>query len=200
MLKGGMQESHEQDGAEPDGRPTGRGRRREALQALQASLFARMEAASNEELLARRLAVAIGEVRCLINLAEAGEIIPMSSIAAPTRVPLTRPWYLGLVNIRGSLVGIVDPAALAGGEPQTVVRDSRVLVFAPSLAPNCGLLLSSVMGLRHLSEMQKISIDDDKKAELIGVIGRYKDRDGTEWEEIGLATLLQDTAFLNVGR
>ena len=135
----------------------GRSRRREGLRAFQASLLARMDAASNEALLARRLAVTIGRCHCLINLAEAGEILPLSSLAVPTRVPLTQHWYLGLVNIRGSLVGIVDLEALAGREPQAQEPGCRVLVFAPGLAPNCALLLSSVMGLRHLSEMARIS-------------------------------------------
>lgn len=116
------------------------------------------------------------------------------------RVPLTQSWYLGLVNVRGNLVGIVDLAALAGLEPQAPDRDTRVLVFAPSLAAGCGLLLSAVLGLRHLSEMSQISKNDDEESELIGVIGCYKDKHGTEWREIGLAALLNDASFLNIGR
>lgn len=175
-------------------------RRREGLQAFQNSLFARMEAASSADLQSRRLAVNIGGVPCLLNLTEAGEILPVSSLAPLTPVPLTQPWYLGLVNIRGSLVGIVDLAAQAGRERQVPDRDSRVLVFAPTLAPNCGLLLSSVMGLRHLSEMSEIQNKNDDESEFIGVVGRYRDGEGTEWNEIGLATLLNVPAFLHIGR
>ncbi|MBP0600483.1 chemotaxis protein CheW [Herbaspirillum sp. LeCh32-8] len=177
-----------------------RSRRREGLQAFQNSLFARMDAASSEDLQSRRLAVNIGGVLCLINLAEAGEIVPLSSLSAPMSVPLTQPWYLGMVNIRGNLVGIVDLAAQAGRERQVPDRDSRVLVFAPALSPNCGLLLSSVMGLRQLSEMHVIQKKLNEETELIGIVERYKDRGGTEWNEIGLATLLNDAAFLQIGR
>jgi twitching motility protein PilI len=174
--------------------------RGEGLQAFQVSLLARMEAASSEELQARRLAVTIGETHCLIRLAEAGEILPLSSLPIPTRVPLTQPWYLGLVNIRGNLVGIVDLAVLAGRDPQSRERGSRVLAFSPNLAPNCGLLLSSILGLRHLSEMTQVSSDEQKKIDLLGVVERYRDREGTEWSEIGLATLLKESAFLHIGR
>lgn len=176
------------------------GRKEGGLQAFQASLLARMEAASSEELQARRLAVTIGTAHCLIRLADAGEILPLSSLPAPVRVPLTQPWYLGLVNLRGNLVGIVDLAVLSGCEAQARERDSRVLVFSPALAPNCGLLLSSVLGLRHISEMTQISNNYDDENELIGVIGRYKDKAGTEWSEIGLAALLKEAAFLHIGR
>ena len=176
------------------------GRKGGGLQAFQASLLARMEAASSEELQARRLAVTIGQAHCLIRLSDAGEILPLSSLPAPMRVPLTQPWYLGLVNLRGNLVGIIDLAALSGCEAQARERDSRVLVFSPALAPNCGLLLSSVLGLRHISEMTQISKNNDAKNELIGIVGRYKDKAGIEWSEIGLATLLKEAAFLHIGR
>lgn len=179
----------------------GAGKKSGGLQAFQASLLARMEAASSEELQARRLAVTIGRFHCLIRLAEAGEILPLSSLPVPMRVPLTQPWYLGLVNLRGNLVGIVDLAVLSGGEAQARERESRVLVFSPALAPNCGLLLSSVLGLRHISEMAQMEKShDDVEKELIGIVGRYQDKTGTEWNEIGLAMLLKETAFLHIGR
>lgn len=175
-------------------------RRREGLEAFQSSLFARMETACSQTLQARRLAVSIGDEHCLINPAEAGEILALSSLPAPTRVPLTRPWYLGLLNIRGSLVGIVDLAVLAGAAPQAHRRDSRVLVFAAAIAPNCGLLLSAVMGLRDISEMKEMSKNYERKTQLAGIVRRYKDGAGTEWSEIGLAALLNEAAFLHVGR
>ncbi|WDZ95358.1 chemotaxis protein CheW [Herbaspirillum sp. WKF16] len=175
-------------------------RRREGLEAFQASLFARMDAACCEQLQARRLAVLIGDRHCLLNPAEAGEILALGGLPAPTHVPLTRAWYLGLLNIRGNLVGVADLAALAGAAPQARGRDSRVLVFAPGLAPNCGLLLSSVLGLRDISEMTQISKTYESKTELAGIVRRYKDTAGTEWNEIGLAALLSDAAFLHVGR
>lgn len=179
----------------------GPGKKSGGLQAFQASLLARMEAASSEELQARRLAVTIGRFHCLVRLAEAGEILHFSSLPVPMRVPLTQPWYLGLVNLRGNLVGIVDLAALSGEEPQARERESRVLVFSPALAPNCGLLLSSVLGLRHISEMAQIEKNHDAAPKgLVGVVGHYQDKSGTEWSEIGLATLLKEAAFLQIGR
>ncbi len=79
-----------------------------------------------QERLARRLAEAAGAERrgllgfqCgghnwLIELAEAGEILPPPPLSA---VPLTRPWFRGLANVRGSLYGVVDFAAFNGQPP-----------------------------------------------------------------------------------
>ena len=73
-----------------------------------------------QERLARRLAEASGAERrgllgfqCggdnwVIELAEAGEILPPPPLST---VPLTRPWFRGLANVRGTLYGVVDFAA-----------------------------------------------------------------------------------------
>ena len=50
---------------------------------------------------ATHLALMIGEDRYLVELAEAGEIVPMPS-ASIMQVPLTRDWFLGVVNVRGA--------------------------------------------------------------------------------------------------
>ena len=52
-----------------------------------------------------RLAVRIGEDRYLLDMAVAGEIV---SLPAGCAVPWTKPWYRGLANVRGRLVGVVD--------------------------------------------------------------------------------------------
>lgn len=172
----------------------------EGLQAFQASLLERMEAASSEQSYTRRLAVLIGDVPCLVNLAEAGEIIPLSTLDKVTRVPLTLPWYLGLANIRGNLVGIADLAMLAGAPPQVAAPASRVLVLSPTLAPNCGLLLASVMGVRQISDMKEISKASDGNLQMPGVMRHHKDSEGTEWQELSLVSLLSDDRFLHIGR
>ena len=60
---------------------------------------------------AHQLGVEIGGVRYLLDLLEAGEIVPVPALAS---VPLTQPWYLGLANVRGNLVGVVDLARYLG--------------------------------------------------------------------------------------
>src|SRR3972149_1323771 len=50
----------------------------------------------------------------LIRLDDAGEVLPLPEV---TPVPLTRPWFLGLANIRGNLAGVVGFAAFMGEPP-----------------------------------------------------------------------------------
>ncbi len=170
----------------------------EDLQSFQVSLLARMAARATDSLPARRLAVGIGAHACLIALDQAGEILPLRQQL--THVPSTRPWFRGLLNIRGNLVGVADLAAMAGAPLLPAGTDSHVLVMASSLAPQCGLLVSQVHGLRDISEMLRISNNNEIENDLHGVIGRYKDKGGMVWAELDLARLSQDPAFLQIGR
>ncbi|WP_075259597.1 chemotaxis protein CheW [Herbaspirillum camelliae] len=174
-------------------------RSRESLQSFQASLIERMQACDHESQSSRRLAVAIGAQACLIPLSHTSEIVPLDNQAL-TPVPATRPWFLGLLNLRGNLVGIADLAALSGAPAQATGPGSHALVLAPALAAQCGLLISAVLGLRDISEMTPISKNDEGRIELPAVNGRYKDKGGTCWDELDLAALAKHEAFLQVGR
>ena len=55
-------------------------------------------------------------------------------------MPLTQDWFLGLTNIRGNLVSVVDLARFQGLRPTAVDKESRIVGFGPSLSFNGGLL------------------------------------------------------------
>ncbi|RYE95481.1 MAG: chemotaxis protein CheW, partial [Oxalobacteraceae bacterium] len=77
----------------------------------------------------------------------------MTTVGAITRVPLTADWFLGLSNLRGNLISVVDLARFQGLDPAVIDKDSRIVAFAPALGFNCGLLVSRVLGLRNIAGM-----------------------------------------------
>jgi twitching motility protein PilI len=90
-------------------------------------------------------------------LAPLGQIAEVLEPAADlTAVPGTRPWLLGVANNRGTLLPIIDLAALVfGGTPAR--RDSdRILAVRQSAVP-CGFLVSEVIGIRHFETAARIS-------------------------------------------
>ncbi|HZG19579.1 MAG TPA: chemotaxis protein CheW [Herbaspirillum sp.] len=174
-------------------------RPREGLEQFQASLLARMAASAHESMQSRRLAVAMGSRRCLVPLSQAGEIVPLAGRTI-TPVPATRSWFRGLLNIRGNLIGLADLIGLAGAPAQPVVAGSHALLLAPGVAPQCGLLVSAVLGLRDISEMVRISKNVEDGIRILGVNRRYKDGSGQQWDELDLAQVSRDSSFLQVGR
>ena len=158
--------------------------RRTRLRQYQVQLLERMQAARNNAgARINQLGVMIGPERFLLDLTQVGEIVPVPSI---TLVPLTQPWYLGLANIRGNLISVIDLARYQLQSETAIGSDSRVVTFAGALGFNCGLLVSRVYGLRHAGDMEAIG-------------DRLRDADANEWTPLDIAALVRDTRFLHVG-
>lgn len=168
--------------------------RRARLRQYQQQLLERVQAArTSSGARANQLGVEIGGMRYLLDLLEAGEIVPVPAL---TRVPLTQPWYLGLANIRGNLVGVVDlaaylgqPAALAGAQG-TPSAGARIVTLAPALGVPCGLLATRVVGLRDATDMAQVRHPEGDK---------LVDADGLDWTPLALAELVREERFLQVG-
>jgi twitching motility protein PilI len=158
--------------------------RRTRLRQYQVQLLERMQAARNNAgARVNQLGVQMGPERFLLDLTQVGEIVPVPSI---TVVPLTQPWYLGLANVRGNLISVIDLARYQNNAETAIGSDSRIITFANGLGFNCGLLVSRVYGLRHAAGMESSG-------------ERLRDADAIEWTPLDLAALVSDTRFLHVG-
>lgn len=169
--------------------------RRTRLREFQTQLVERMHAArSGVDTRVNQLGVMIGQARYLLSLKEAGEIVSVGSI---TEVPLTQDWFLGLLNVRGNLISVIDFARFQGHAPTPIDKECRIVSFAPSLSFNCGLLVSRVLGLRNVAQMELQATSDAAAAPWSAQ--RYLDQDAQVWTELNLALVVQDQQFLHVG-
>ncbi|MBC3935162.1 chemotaxis protein CheW [Undibacterium sp. CY7W] len=143
-----------------------------------------------------QLGVLIGGVHYLLDLREAGEIV---SVGTLTEVPLTRDWYKGVSNIRGNLTSVVDLPRFQGSEPTPLDASCRIVGFASVLAFNGGLLVSQVLGLRNVAEMEVV-VNEPGAADGRAWLPRsFRDSEGRIWHELSLAALVQDQDFLHIG-
>ncbi|WP_051516776.1 chemotaxis protein CheW [Herbaspirillum sp. RV1423] len=164
------------------------------LHEFQARLLERMNAARDGSgMRESRLGVMVGDRRCLLDLREAGEIVSLMPV---TKVPLTKDWYLGLANVRGNLIGVVDLDRFLGGELQAPGKENRVIVVSGALSVTSGFMVSRVLGLRHIQEMTLRKDDKNASADAKNC---YLDGDRNEWTEISLAGIVGDPRFLHVG-
>ena len=169
--------------------------RRQRLRQFQENLAERMQAAraetgANEN----RLGIVIGQTRWLLDLSEVGEIVPVTTI---TKVPLAKDWYLGLLNIRGNLIGVIDFSRFLELDPTQVENAGRVVTFSPSLGINCGLLVTRVMGLRNIAQMKPESDSSDIAGDWVGQ--RYRDQESLDWISLKLSSIVQNQRFLHIG-
>lgn len=171
--------------------------RRTRLREFQSQLVERMQAVrSGVDTRVNQLGVMIGPNRWLLNLQEAGEIVPVGAISP---VPLTQDWFLGLTNVRGNLVSVIDFARYQGYAATAIDKDCRIVVFGSNLSFNSSLLVSRVMGLRNVAEMElQQGVQHDNK-NTVGINRSYLDSDSYVWTELNLSTVVQDPKFLHVG-
>ncbi len=170
---------------------------REALRDLQSRLASRLQAAKAEGLSISWLAVRAGGLDYLLPLAQSGEIFPLPAVQA---VPYSQSWFLGVVNLRGGLYGVVDLATyIAGKAPVRTEQywaEASVVTLNAALEINCSLLIDSLAGLRHVGAFSGSEPPPEGAPPYFG--NRYVDADGSRWQEINLQQLSQMSEFLSI--
>ena len=178
---------------------------REAIRELQARLASRLQAARNEGLSVSWLAVKSGGGNYLFPLAQSGEIFPIASMQP---VPYARPWFRGVVNLRGGLYGVVDVArfvassgvgAAAPGAPAAVAAtatEAMVVTLNAALDVNCALMVDALAGLRSPEAFTAAQAPGADAPAYFG--NRFTDASGEHWQEINLQTLSQLSGFLTI--
>ncbi len=164
------------------------------LRKFQQELASRLANKTAAQVESSRLGLSCGGGRWLIKLADAGEVLTMPPVVP---VPLTRPWYLGVANIRGNLYSVIEFSRFLNRETPTGGGQARLVLFGRRAGDlNAGIVVQRVLGLRNLAELAPASPPQEAPA---WYGQRWMDGDGNAWQEIDLARLAQDPEFLQVG-
>ena len=139
---------------------------------------------------ASKLGLQVGGDAWLVDLVEAGEVIPVPDI---TPVPLTRPWFKGMANIRGKLYSVVDFPAFLGNSPMAIGDQSRLLLLGERFRLAAALLVDRSLGLRNPAQLQP---REGKPAQWARA--QYIDPQGRRWKELDLPQMVQHPDFLSV--
>jgi twitching motility protein PilI len=141
-----------------------------------------------------RLALRVGSENFLVEMGVAGEIVPLADIAP---VPWTKPWYRGLANVRGRLIGVVDLLQLTGRDPLPPDQAQQILVFGEGLSVNAGILITRAFGIRNLKDLTALPTAGESASNWEQV--RYRGADGVAFTELDLGELARSPAFAVIG-
>jgi twitching motility protein PilI len=159
------------------------------LREFSTQLAQRLKEAPNLPTEPTRLAVRIGTENYLVEMGLAAEIVSLPEIA---RVPWTKPWYRGLANVRGRLVGVIDLHHLVGSDPLTADQSQQLLVLGEGLGVAAGILVTRAFGIRNLKDLEAV----DAPASPVGwERNRYRDLEGMTLTELDLRELAAAPAF-----
>ena len=129
--------------------------------------------------------------RVITPLQEVKEILNFPPIL--TRVPGTKSWMLGVANIRGNLLPVIDLQLYLGGDRILTGKRSRILVINQQ-GIRAGLLVGDVYGIRHLKEEQSCDIPAMENALADHVARAFRVEDEA-WPVFSIARLAENPDF-----
>ena len=135
---------------------------------------------------ASTLGIQIAGQNWLVDMLDISGVLPLPTL---TMVPLTKPWFLGIVNVRGMLYGVTDMAAYQQNGKASGTPANRILLVAERHAFNAALLVDCVLGLRN----PRVWTQDEVQGRI-----QYHDEQGNLWRKLEVVDLLGQSAFLQI--
>ncbi len=166
--------------------------KRVSLREFQEGLANRLKAAATESAPSARLGFVAGGSHWLMRLDASGEVMQVPEIQ---RVPLTRDWFLGVANIRGTLFGVTDFGAFLGQAATARGPESRLLLIGQPQGMNCALLVARLTGLRSVAAYAEERVPEPTAA---WSSAAWRDKEGVVWRELEPAPLLGQPEFLDI--
>lgn len=137
----------------------------------------------------------VGSHRLASGFDEVREILPLPQI---TPVPGAQPWMLGVANVRGNLLPIVDLKQFLEGE-RTVVHESQRVLLVRQPGGDVAVLIDELYGQRSFNEPQKVDIESIEQPLYQGRYSNFVDRayriDQHHWGVFSLDRLARTPEF-----
>jgi len=161
--------------------------KRFSLREFQQGVLDRLKDQTAESSRVTTLGVLIGKDHWLVDMSDISEVMPLPAM---TPVPVTKPWFCGVANVRGNLYSVTDMNGFLNNE--TTPRDSsaRVLLLGQKYAYSAGLMVTRVLGLRNSKEWQASEQDGEIY---------LQDSSGQKWRKLDVPSLLHRPEFLHIG-
>ena len=162
------------------------------LREYQTSILARLENAkkTGTEASAGHLGVVIGSKNVLVNLREISETLPVADIHP---VPIVKPWFLGVANVRGVLYAINDLAQLLEAKYTSVSSNTRLLLISDAVSSNVAFVVEKMIGLRNLNDMKPHELELEESACLKEQT--YQDDENRIWHMLDCDKLVRSKEF-----
>ncbi len=138
----------------------------------------------------------IGEQTLLVKMDEVNEIVDMPKC---TKVGGTKPWFLGLANVRGNLLPITDLHGYMFGGRTSRRSASRVLIYQKN-GIFVGLKVDDILGLKHFFLDEKIKKNNSGLEQLTPYIDEVFGRMEQEWSVFNIKKFASSQGFINISR
>lgn len=141
------------------------------------------------------VAFLLGDERLLAPMGQVQEVIDPPEC---TRVPGTAPWFLGVANVRGTLLPVMDLHGLMIGGRAGAPRNARMLVYN-SEGVAAAFRVDDVLGLKRFYEDERIAVEPGNEVLAPYVDGGFRQGDET-WAVFDFTRFVASRDFLEISR
>lgn len=136
----------------------------------------------------------IGHQHLVAPLEDVAEILTFPGLS---KAPGAKSWVLGIANIRGNLLPIMDLSGFLEDRLTQVSKRSRVLVVN-SKGVFAGLLVDEVLGLRHFYEEEQTTQLPASELSVLPYLDRAYKKGKQHWMVFSMHKLTQSDSFMQV--
>ena len=137
----------------------------------------------------------LGEDQVLAPMAMLQEIVPSPSWI---RVPGVKHWLLGLANIHGALMPVVDLERYLFGAPSGGVRSTQRLLVINDGGNRVGVLVPEVMGMKHFWTSDEVNARPPLREEVVPYVSAALRRYGEHYAVFDMRKLFNNPDFRQV--
>lgn len=139
----------------------------------------------------RGIGFRIGTHHLVSSISEVNEILTMPAL---TVVPGTQPWMLGVANVRGNLVALVDLRNFIEGERAVTTDSTRILVVRQH-GGSVGLLVDEVLGQRSFNDDLRAHAHGEEDQRYSRYVGEKIQLGEIEWGLFSMTVLVRTADF-----
>ena len=133
----------------------------------------------------------IGDSKLIAAMSDVKEILDLPDF---TTVPGVKSWIVGVANVRGSLLPIMDMKGYLLGEDIKQRHKGRVIVINYK-GFNTGLVVEEIYGMRHFRESDETTDIPEVHESISPYIERAFKQDDEHWPVISFHEMTQDERF-----
>ncbi len=136
----------------------------------------------------------VGDSKLMAAISDVKEILDVPEF---TMVPGVKSWLVGVANVRGSLLPIMDMKGYLLGDDIKQRQKGRVIVIDYK-GFNTGLIVEEVYGMRHFREGDESTDFPEVHESISPYIERAFKQDDEHWSVINFYEMTQDERFAHV--
>jgi twitching motility protein PilI len=133
----------------------------------------------------------VGGSKLITSMSDVKEILDFPKV---TMVPGVKSWIVGVANVRGSLLPIMDIKGFLLGEDIKQRHKGRVIVIDYK-GFNTGLVVEEIYGMRHLREIDITSDAPEVHENISPYIERVYKQGDEHWPVFNFNKMAQDDRF-----